>query len=298
MRIGTRGSALALVQANRVKALLEAFDDSLVCEIVVIKTQGDIDLVSPLHEIGGKGVFVKGLEEALCCHAIDAAVHSLKDVTSQPDKNLVVSGYLTAESVSDTLILKTPYQNLSELPEGAVVATGSLRRKALLTKLNPRIRVVGIRGNVHTRLEKFDSERLDGLVLSEAGLMRLGLQHRITQRLLPSYFCPAPGQGVIVIQTRANDAKTTDFCRAITDQEQAVKSRTEIAFLEKVGFDCRSPLGVYASLEKGMISFHVFLANTAMDTYFEKTYHFPETSALRGAHLAGDEAKEWISHAG
>lgn len=295
IRIGTRGSALALFQANRVKQTFEALDESIKCQIKVIITQGDIDLVTPLHAMGGKSAFVRNLEIALYRNEIDIAVHSLKDITSRPLDGLELTGFLAAEAVTDVLILKHPYKTLQELPANAVIATGSLRRKAILKKLKPEIQTADIRGNVHTRLQKLENGQFEGVMLSEAGLMRLNLSHCITQRFTPDVFCPAPGQGVIVMQTRSNDAIPKQLCHSASDTQQMIKSRTELAFLERLEFDCHAPLGAHAMLSKDQIQFKIFLANSSMDKYFEKDFTFTIGRGYEYAVSAAEEVLQWLT---
>ncbi len=247
IRIGSRGSALAMWQANHAKSLLPNHD----VEIKIIKTEGDLS-DKPLSEIGGKGVFIKSLELALLNNEIDIAVHSFKDVTSDLAPGLQLSGFLKPESVRDALIVgKAPVKT---------IATGSLRRIQLLKKLRPELKTVDIRGNVDTRLKKLDEGQFDGLILSEAGLIRLGLNDRVTESLDPMSFVPAPGQGVICFETR--EGELTDLCDSISDPEQLIISRIERQLLEEIGFDCTVPLGVYSELKDDKILMRVFLNDT------------------------------------
>jgi len=231
IRLGTRASQMALAQAEIVKSKLIAQNPTLTVEICPIITQGDKDLTTPLYEIGGKGVFIKELEKALLDNTVDIAVHSLKDMTSTLATGLHLISFLPAEAVTDALVLKSPYLSFADLPSGAVIATGSLRRKALLKKIRSDISTVDIRGNVITRLEKLQTENFHGLLLSEAGLIRLNRQHLISEHFSAKTFCPAPGQGVIAIETRQQDEKVNAICLSINDQQQHLKSTTELAFL-------------------------------------------------------------------
>jgi len=295
IRLGTRGSQLALAQAEIVKHKLMMADASLQIDICPIMTQGDKDLKSPLYAIGGKGVFIKELEMALMDNAIDIAVHSLKDMTTTLASGTQLTGFLAAESVWDVLILKQPHQSLQDLPQGAILATGSLRRKALLKKLRPDINTVEIRGNVLTRLDKLRTENFQGLLLSEAGLIRLHQTAIISQRLDPTVFCPAPGQGVIALQTHSDKPEINDICLLINDELQRLKSMTELAFLEKVGLDCRAPLGAYAVVEDSTISLHAFIADKSMEHFFERSEQFVIGQHLQGARALADEFLVWLS---
>ncbi|MBA3604305.1 MAG: hydroxymethylbilane synthase [Parachlamydiaceae bacterium] len=294
IRIGSRGSKLALFQAERAKTLIQSIRPSWQIEIVVIKTLGDIDRVNPLHKIGGKGAFVKNIEIALSKSEVDIAIHSLKDVTSKPVEGLEFTGFLNAEAITDAFIALTPYQKLSDLPPGSTVATGSLRRKALLKKYYPEIKTVEIRGNVDTRMEKLDRKEFHGILLSEAGLIRLGFKDRITQHFTPREFCPAPGQGVITLQTRIDDIELKQICNAISDPQQAVKSQIEIAFLEHLDFDCHSPLGAHALIKEDQVHLQVFLANQVMDKYLETDLIWELANAKNGALEAADHVIEWL----
>jgi hydroxymethylbilane synthase len=295
VRIGTRGSKLALAQADIVKGKLESSFPDIQFEIQVIHTQGDIDLKSPLFEIGGKGVFIKELEVALVKNEIEIAVHSMKDITSALLPGLQLTAFLKAEAVTDVFILSPPYRHFEDLPWGATIATGSLRRRALLKKLRPDIKFTDIRGNVLTRISKLKEGVADGLLLSEAGLIRLGLQDQITYRFNPCIFCPAPGQGVIVLETRSNDEVINKLCKAINNEEQSIKTSTELSFLEKVQFDCRAPLGLYAQIDKAKdtIDFTAFLANLAMDQYIEERLKFPIDERIERASDLASKFMEW-----
>lgn len=286
---------MALIQANRVKDLLEQSQSRVQCEIVPIKTQGDLDLTSPLHSIGGKGVFVKAIETALSQGMVDIAVHSLKDMTSHSPQELCLAGFLKPEAVTDALVLAEPYTNLNSLPPGAVIATGSLRRQSILKKIAPHLKTIDIRGNVETRLQKLTEGHFSGVMLSEAGLVRLNLQHRISERFDPFVFCPAPGQGVIALQTKKGNEEIAHKCKAIGDQEQFYKSSAELAFLERVGFDCRAPLGLFATFKDAKICLYAFAANPAMDRFFEKHYVLPIGSYIESARAAADELISWMN---
>jgi len=294
VRIGTRGSALALKQASRVQQALTQQFPQTQFEQVIIQTSGDKDLTSPLSEIGGKGVFIKELEDALLTHEIELAVHSLKDITSTMPESLSLAAFLQAESVSDCLIMRECH-SLNALPKGAKIGTGSLRRTALLHRLRPDLRVVSIRGNVQTRLDKMTQEGLDGVILSEAGLIRLDIQPNNMVCFDPRQFLPAPGQGVITIQIRESDKDARDMCEAINHQEQAYKCRAELAFLKQVGFDCQSPLGLFTELKGKEIKIKGFLANNKMNLFYEE-----ETSGLVSKSITlgtemGNRFKAWLN---
>ncbi len=291
VRLGTRGSQLALKQTQIVKAELIAKIPDLEIEVMEIKTSGDLDQTRPLHEIGGKGVFIKEIEQALEDQEIDIAIHSLKDITSEILPSLELSGFLKAESCRDVLILHPKYKSL---PSNAVIATGSQRRRALLKRLYPDIQFTEIRGNVPTRIKKLDQGNFDALVLSEAGLIRLDLTDRISKRFTAEEFCPAPGQGVIVLQTRKSDAYSHHLASKVNHKEQEKRSLAELTFLKKVGFDCQIPLGIFVDRERdGNFSLQAFLSNGAMTNYIEQKIVFDPREGVQPILDLADIFLEW-----
>lgn len=276
IRLGSRGSKLALAQAEIVKSKLEQKYPNITFEIIVVHTTGDLDLKSPLSEIGGKGAFIKELEVALKNQEVDIAVHSLKDITSTIPTDLKLVAFLKAEAVTDVLIFNHDIGHFDQLPQGAIIATGSLRRRALLRKLRPDFQFTDYRGNVLTRIQKLKEGNADALVLSEAGLIRLNLQNAVSYRFNPHIFCPAPGQGVIALETRTDEKELIEICRSINSAEQEIKSTTELACLEKIGFDCRIPLGLYAEINEGqdILTLTAFVSTSKMDQFFEERVKF------------------------
>ena len=296
VRIGTRGSQLALVQADKVKHRLLQLDPLLDVVVVPISTVGDRDLQSPLYDLGGKGVFIKEIEQALLSHQVDLAVHSLKDITSELAVGLELTAFLEAETTADALILKAPYTSLDALPQGAIIATGSMRRKALLKRLRADIQTMDIRGNVNTRLNKLEQGDFAGLLLSEAGLIRLHLQHKISQCFSPDAFCPAPGQGVIAIETRIGDRVIKTLCEKINDPLQCFKSETELVFLRRVGLDCRSPLGAHVRVQGNDVSLLAFVANADMTQVYEQKRLFKHAESVAAATQLADDFLDWMAH--
>lgn len=216
-RIGTRGSKLALTQAEYVCGrLTEAFPEDTF-EIQVIKTKGDVILDKPLHEIGDKGVFVKEIEEKLLAGEIQIAVHSMKDMPSSPAPGLMFTKAWKREDPRDVLILREK-KSLQELPQGAVIGTGSKRREFQLKRLRPDLRVVGIRGNVDTRIRKMEEEKLDGILLAAAGLRRLGMEDRITQYLEPEEMISAPAQGILALEICEGEQKLLKMLNRLSDE--------------------------------------------------------------------------------
>ena len=216
IRIGTRGSPLARWQAEWVADRLRALHPALHVDLIEIKTRGDRDRNTPLAQIGGLGLFTKEIQRALLESEVEVAVHSLKDLPTQGPEGLVLGAVPLREDMADALIAPT-HRTLEALPDGATVGTGSLRRRAQLLYLRPGLRVVGVRGNVETRLNQATDGHLDAVVLAHAGLHRLGLDRHVTDRLAPPRFLPAVGQGALGIECRADDRTTLDLLAPLND---------------------------------------------------------------------------------
>jgi hydroxymethylbilane synthase len=246
--LGTRGSRLALAQAEIVADRFRTMVPAAIVTVRTVTTSGDRDRSSRLSDIGGKGVFIRELEQALIGRDIDIAVHSFKDITAHPAPGLCLSGFFRPESVRDVLITAGPL-TLDELPRGARVGTGSARRRTLLSRLRGDLRMADIRGNIDTRLVKLDRGEYDAIMLSEAGVIRLGLTRRELIGFDPATFYPAPGQGVITLEVRDDDPGLRDLCKEAGDRTQWAISNAELGLLRTVGFDCRTPLGVHSVLD-------------------------------------------------
>ena len=250
LKIGTRGSPLALAQAYETRArLCKAFDLEEACfDIIVIKTTGDRVLDRPLKEIGGKGLFTKEIEEGMLSGAIDIAVHSMKDMpTLQPD-GLILDTYLPREDVRDAFVSLT-YDSLDDLPDGAKLGSSSLRRKAQLTLRRPNLDVVEFRGNVQTRLAKLESGVADATFLAAAGLNRLGMSHIVKSYLEPGEMLPAVAQGAIGIERRIDDHRSADMLSAIHDIPTGHRLAAERAFLAALDGSCETPIAGLAELD-------------------------------------------------
>ncbi|PKM72795.1 MAG: hydroxymethylbilane synthase [Firmicutes bacterium HGW-Firmicutes-16] len=244
VRVGTRGSKLALVQAETVIRLLaERFRD-ISFEIVVIHSKGDLITDRPLQEIGGSGLFTGELEAALSNGEVDFAVHSMKDLPSEIPSWLTLAPAPVRADMRDALILREGYPCLAELPVGAKIGTGSIRRGMLLKAMNPEIEIVPIRGNVDSRLAKVGPQ-LDGVVLAAAGLARLGLTDRVTQYFEPSEIIPAPCQGILALELRKDDTFIMNMLETIKDEETDISARAERAFLRGTGAGCHAPVGAF-----------------------------------------------------
>lgn len=240
--IGTRGSKLALTQAEYVCNRLTEACPEHEFKVRIIKTKGDVVLDKPLHEIGDKGVFVREIEEQLLSHEVDIGVHSMKDMPSVPAPGLIFSKSWKREDPRDVLILREK-KTLEELPEGAVIGTGSRRREFQLKRLRPDLKVVSIRGNVDTRLRKMEEEKLDGIILAAAGLHRLGMQDKITRYLEPEEMIPAPAQGILALEIRDGDERILRMLDALSDEETVRSMEAERGFLRQIGGDCHVPVG-------------------------------------------------------
>ncbi len=254
LRLGTRGSPLALAQANEVRARLASADPELAAEdaveIVVITTTGDRIQDRTLADIGGKGLFTKEIEEALLAGRIDAAVHSMKDVPTWLPEGLEIGAILPREDPRDALF-SAGGQDLAGLPAGAVVGTASLRRQAQVLMARPDLKVVPFRGNVQTRLRKLAGGEVDATLLAMAGLNRLGMSGEVSAVLAPEVMLPAVAQGAIGIEVRADDEVTRGYLDALDDPDSAIRVAAERACLAVLDGSCRTPIAAFAELEAG-----------------------------------------------
>jgi len=244
--IATRGSELALWQAEHVKARLLAIAPDLQVDLQIIKTQGDKILDVPLAKIGGKALFVKEIEQALLDGTADIAVHSMKDVPAELAPGLALAAVSTRETPWDALCAREPV-TVETLPKGAKIGTSSMRRQAQLLAARPDLQIALLRGNVPTRVRKLDAGEYDAIILAAAGLLRLGLGDRITQMLPLELSIPAVTQGVLGIETRAQDVMTAELVRrALHDPAEERRVAAERAFLLRMGGGCQTPLAAHA----------------------------------------------------
>ena len=249
LRLATRGSDLALAQAREVAGLIEGALGRR-AELVVVKTTGDRIQDVSLAKVGGKGLFVKEIEEALLEGRVDVAVHSAKDLPARIPDGLVLAAFPERRDARDALVCRERGGATERLATGARVGTGSLRRAAQLRALRPDLEIVPLRGNVPTRLRKLEELGLDAVVLACAGLERLGLAERIDERMAPELLLPAVGQGTLALETRAGDPLARDLL-ALGDPVTAVCTAAERGFLVRVGGDCNVPLAAYAQWRPG-----------------------------------------------
>ncbi|MBL0174128.1 MAG: hydroxymethylbilane synthase [Ignavibacteria bacterium] len=252
LTIGTRGSALALWQAHHVKDRLEKRFPALRVEVLVIKTTGDRILNQALSAIGDKGLFTREIEEALLDGRVDIAVHSLKDLPTETPEGLRIGAVTKREDVRDVLISRQ-WRSIADLPEGALIATGSLRRTSQLLHLRPDVRVVDIRGNLNTRFAKFDASKWDGMLLACAGVKRLGWADRIAQIIPPELILPAVGQGALGIEIREGDEAALRAVRVLHHDATFAATTAERALLRTLEGGCQIPIGAWARVKDGRL---------------------------------------------
>jgi len=252
LRLGTRGSKLALAQSNMVRGHLEAA--GIACEITVVKTSGDRIQDRTLADAGGKGLFTKELEEALLSDRIDLAVHSMKDVPVEMPPGLALAAILPREDPRDAF-LSAKAKTLSELPKGARLGTSSVRRTAQALRARPDLDIALLRGNVDTRLRKLDEDEFDAILLAVAGLKRLGMAERITTPLETEEWLPALAQGAVGIEIREGDAQARAGVTPLNDPATAVALACERAFQAALDGSCRTPIAGLAVYENGILKF-------------------------------------------
>ena len=252
LKIATRQSPLALWQANYVKNRLQQLYPDLTIELVPMVTKGDVILDSPLAKIGGKGLFVKELENALLNKEADIAVHSMKDVPMQFPEGLGLAVICQREDPRDAFVSHS-YRTFAELPQGAVVGTSSLRRQCQLKALRPDLDIRSLRGNVGTRLSKLDNGDYDAIILASAGLIRLGLADRIASFIDVEQSLPAAGQGAVGIECRTDDMQVQALLAPLADAETTYCVRAERAMNNHLQGGCQVPIGGYAVLQQGQL---------------------------------------------
>ena len=251
--IATRGSMLALWQAEWIKSQLKELDPSLEIELNKIKTTGDKILDVPLAQVGGKGLFVKEIEEAMLRGEADLAVHSMKDVPTGLPEGLHLSTITKREDPRDAFIAGKGIKSFSELPQGANVGTSSLRRICQLLNKRPDLKITQLRGNVDTRIRKLDEGEFDAIILATAGVKRLGREEKITEKLPVDVSLPAIGQGAVGIECRKDDEFTNTLLKSLDHYETSVCVRAERAFLKKLEGGCQVPIAAYAQLKAGKV---------------------------------------------
>ena len=283
IKVGSRGSTLALIQDEVVIGRLKANNPDLRFQIDSVRTRGDADQTSRLAGMG-LGIFVKELEDELLDGKLDIAVHSLKDMPTKLADGLVLGAVLSREDPRDVLVNRFDCP-LEEIPEGSKIGTSSPRRAAQLKTYAPQVEVVSIRGNVETRLRKAGGEEADGAILAAAGLIRLGLQDQVTEYLSAQRFVPPPGQGILAVEARADDYRMLELLAAIDDADTRYEATAERAFLERLGGGCSVPVGAYARCIEDKMLMTIFMSTVNGEKSFTAKVEGLKRDPLQ---LAGD----------
>jgi hydroxymethylbilane synthase len=289
--IGSRGSPLALWQANWVKDLLLGHHSDLAVDIKIIKTSGDRIQDVPLAKIGGKGLFVKEIEEGLLKREVDFAVHSMKDMPIIFPLNLCIACVTKRENPFDALISRNNIK-LDDLPKGAKIGTGSLRRMSQLLYYRPDLNLVPLRGNLETRLKKLETEGLDAIILAAAGLIRLGWKDCITEIIPPEILLPAMGQGAVGIETRKNDVDNQILLADMDDEQTHYALDAERALVSQLEGGCNVPIGSFATLNGDQITLRGLVASLDGKTMYKKELTDLKTNAVALGRRMGDELIE------
>jgi hydroxymethylbilane synthase len=273
--LGSRGSELALWQSNWLKSELQRHFPKLTVEIFVVKTKGDKILDSSLSQIGGKGIFTREIDEALLEGRIDLSGHSLKDLPTETPRGLKVGAIMEREDVHDAFIShpKKSYKSLDELPQGARIATGSLRRKCQLLHYRPDLEIVDIRGNVPTRLQKLDTSSWDGMILAKAGLARLNMTDRISETITTDILLPAVGQGAIAVEVRTGDQHMMSLVASLNHEPTQIATLAERTLLECLEGGCQVPIGAYAQVHHGVFKMEALLGSLDGKKVIRSTIH-------------------------
>lgn len=268
LRLATRKSRLALWQAEHVRSLLLDAHPNLSVELVEVLSSGDVDRSRPLHEMETIGIFTKEIQDAVLDGRADVAVHSLKDLPTVPHPGLILAGVPERGPTGDVLVAPV-HRTLDALPKGAKIATSSLRRRAQLLRHRTDLTLVDIRGNVETRLRLLEERGLDGLVLAEAGLVRLGLKSTITERIAETVLLPAVGQGALGIECRADDDETASLLLPLNHDETRQRVEAERAFLHAIQGGCQVPVGAITHLDDNQLRLRAVVLNTDGREYLE-----------------------------
>ncbi|WP_017443819.1 hydroxymethylbilane synthase [Gayadomonas joobiniege] len=288
IRIATRDSLLALWQAEYVKEKLEQAHSDLTVSLVKIKTRGDKILDTPLAKIGGKGLFVKELEVAMLNGDADIAVHSMKDVPMEFPDGLMLSVICQRENPGDAFV-SNHYNNLDDLPAGAIVGTSSLRRQCQILNYRPDLKVNWLRGNVQTRLRKLDEGQYDAIVLACAGLIRLKLTDRIRSQINDDIMLPAVGQGAVGIECRSDDKQTQNLLSVLEDKDTRIHLTAERAFNKRLNGGCQVPIAGYAEYKGQELFFRGLVASVdGKQVFYSEQSGLPEEAAQLGQ-AAADE---------
>ena len=266
LKVGTRGSKLARIQTESIVSQLKATFPELTVETVIVSSIGDRIQDKPLSEIGGSGLFTRELEKALLAGDIDLAVHSMKDLPAVLPEGLVLAPCPPRADHRDVLVLAEGYDTLASLPAGAKIGTGSPRRALQLAALRPDLEIVPIRGNVDTRLGKV-GDQVDGVVLAAAGLTRAGYADRITVALSPEEMLPAPAQGILALELRADDHQLLTMLEKLSDPAAQIAATAERAFLRASGAGCHAPVAAHCKVEQDTLTLTALFGREGSDAY-------------------------------
>ena len=291
INVGSRASQIALWQTNHIINKLKMIAPNFEYKISTFNTKGDQILNKSLSKIGDKGLFTEALEEAMRKHEIDFAVHSLKDIPTNLPDGLVLSGFTKRHDPSDAF-LSQKANTIEELPHSAIIGTSSLRRIAQVKRKRPDIIIRDLRGNIQTRLEKYHQGDYDAIILATAGLERLNLQSEITTKLSPIEFLPAVGQGIVAVESRADDSFISALMDEITDMESKAMALCERSFLRYLNGGCQSPIGAYAVIENETLLLRAFISSLDGQDVIE----MEDSSAIEDAEFLGKKlAKEMLN---
>lgn len=292
--VGSRGSELALTQTKMVIADIEALNPHVKCQIKIIKTKGDIILDQPIDKIGGKEIFTKEIEKELLNKNVDMAIHSMKDMPGLLPEGLKLSYTPKREDPRDVLVFKEGYKTIDDIPKGGKIGTGSKRRKYQLLNIRPDLEIVGIRGNIQTRIKKIDTENLDGTILAAAGINRMGIDlSGRSQYLDIEEFSPSPCQGILAIEIREGDEEIEKVLKKISDPQTEIQASAERAFLKAVGGSCNVPVGARSTIEGDKIYLEGFLGSDDGKIQMKKKIQAKITEAKEtGKKLGQDMLKE------
>ena len=279
IKIGSRGSPLALWQANWIKDQLESRNPDIPVEIVIIKTSGDKIQDVPLAKIGGKGLFVKELEEALLRKDVDFAVHSMKDMPIKFPFSLCIASVTKRENPFDALISRNNIK-LNDLPKGAKIGTGSLRRASQLLHYRPDLNLIPLRGNVETRIKKLETEGLDAIILATAGLIRLGWGDKISEIISPEILLPAMGQGAVGIEARKHDVDNQILLADMDDENTHLALDAERAVVTQLEGGCNVPIGAFATIEGNEMTLRGLVASLDGKTLYKKELKGDKVNAV------------------
>ena len=279
IKIGSRGSPLALWQANWIKDQLESRNPDIPVEIVIIKTSGDKIQDVPLAKIGGKGLFVKELEEALLRKDVDFAVHSMKDMPIKFPFALCIASVTKRENPFDALISRNNIK-LNDLPKGAKIGTGSLRRASQLLHYRPDLNLIPLRGNVETRIKKLETEGLDAIILATAGLIRLGCGDKISEIISPEILLPAMGQGAVGVEARKHDVDNQILLADMDDENTHLALDAERAVVTQLEGGCNVPIGAFATIEGNEMTLRGLVASLDGKTLYKKELKGDKVNAV------------------